>query len=28
MGVTDMDYLREKYTTQSVDVNVFYRATA
>ncbi len=28
MGVTDMDYLREKYTTQSVDANVFYRATA
>ena len=28
MGETDMDYLREKYTTQSVDANVFYRATA
>ena len=28
VGVTDMDFLREKYTTQSVDANVFYRATA
>jgi uncharacterized protein (DUF2252 family) len=27
-GVTDLDFLREKYTTQSVDANVFFRATA
>lgn len=27
-GVTDMSLLRDKYITQSVDYNVFYRATA
>jgi uncharacterized protein (DUF2252 family) len=27
-GMTDMNFLREKYATQSVDANVFYRATA
>ena len=27
-GVTNMDFLREKYKAQSIDPNVFYRATA
>ncbi|KAL7464519.1 hypothetical protein ACHAXS_004855 [Conticribra weissflogii] len=27
-GVTNLEFLREKYTAQSVDSNVFYRATA
>jgi len=27
-GVTNLEFLREKYTAQSVDPNIFYRATA